>query len=499
MKLYKFDDFLFESFMMSLNESVIQYSEKFHEILTMIDSPIAKELLDVYNQDKEVKTNWFDIGKDQDHLTFLIDAKAQKMENPWVKVIVNSPLVGYYYRDFYAKIGFEYRNLHMPYVGEVGKILKSENRSGVDFYLLSFSEDDSKQCVIRKDFTEPDQGLFWTKNRQEIRVGRGVRALLQSLKLEFSDAQIEDFVNRYKAAFEIAKDAFRHFELVRGNKIAELYHEDNYLQPDVGDIGNSCMKKKPSWYFGIYTQNSSVCSLLVLKSAIDPTKIVGRAIVWNLTEPDIMYMDRIYANKPGQMELFRRYAQSQGWYYKKRNDNSASTDVVGPDGKETSFNKLEVRIKALDYTGFPYVDTLKYFSEGSRFHMLSTDSMGHDKLLEDTDGNWVSDECECCGGSGRQGCESCDATGSIDCEECDKRGEVTCDDCDGEGKKDCESCDGTGEVDGETCEDCDGKKVTDCDNCDGDGTVKCDNCRGDGEYTCGDCDGDGQIDCGCCS
>ena len=101
MKLYKFDDFLFESFMMSLNESVIQYSEKFREILSMIDSPIANELLELYDQDKEVKTNWFDIGKDQDHLTFLIDAKAQKMENPWVKVVINSPLMGgYYYKNF---------------------------------------------------------------------------------------------------------------------------------------------------------------------------------------------------------------------------------------------------------------------------------------------------------------------------------------------------------------------------------------------------------------
>ena len=501
MKLDRYSDFILEKNIMLLNESVIQYSEKFQELLGLIDSPIAKKLLELYKEDMDVKSNWFDIGKDADSLSFLVDAKAQRMEteNKRVRVTIPSPLISYYYSETLNELGFVRSKLHIPELNEIGEIKAETTRMGERILLLYFDEPGDKQCVIKANFTKPDDSIFWNKNRQEIRVGRGIRALLTALKIDFNDAQIEDFVNKYKAAFEIVKDAFRNFEVVKGNKIAELYHYDNYLEPDTGDLGNSCMKRKPSWYFGIYTQNSSVCSLLVLKSSIDPTKIVGRALVWNLSEPDIIFMDRVYTNKPSQVELFREYAKSKGWYYKKKNDNSSSPETISPQGETKVWDELRVRIKALAYTGYPYVDTLKYLHEGNKLIYLSTDSDGHDKLLEDTDGNWVSDVCECCGGSGREGCQECDSTGQVECIDCEKSGVVECDDCDGTGELSCQICNETGKVGEDVCSNCEGNGTYQCSNCDGSGDKECESCNGDGKSECGDCEGDGQVRCGCCN
>lgn len=489
MILNRFEDFILESYIMKLNESVIEFSDEFQEVLSMIDSPIAKELIKAHKKDVEVKANWFDIGKDQDHLTFLIDAKAQKLENPYVRITINAPVVGYHWRNLFKEIDFDPNKQYIPAINDIGKIIGSKTYRSSLFYLLSFNDDDSKQCVIRSEYVEPDDTIYWRKNRQEIRVGRGIRALLQSLKLNFTDAQIEDFVNRYKAAFDITKDAFRNFELVKGNKIAELYHQDNYLLPSVGELGNSCMKAKPSWYFGIYTLNSAVCSLLVLKSVADKSKIVGRAIVWNLRKPDITLMDRVYANTPAQVELFRRYAQSKGWHYKKYNDNSTRTETIAPDGSTENFEEFAVRIKRMDYTGFPYVDTLKYFDDSSDYYYLTTSQK--QKRLEDTDGNWIDDDaCECCGGRGREGCAYCDATGTVECGECTD-GKTNCIGCKGKGKIKCSNC-------RKGCDECESGLI-DCPDCNGDGKVTCLDCEGDGTYECTACEGDGQVDCTCCS
>ena len=501
MKLNRYNDFILEKNIMLLNESVIQYSEKFQELLSIIDSPIAKALLNLYQVDRDVKTNWFDIGKDADSLSFLMDVKAQRMEteNKRVKVMIPSPLMSYYYSETLNQLGFVRSKLHIPNQDEVGVIQAETTRMGERILLLYFDEPGDKQCVIKANFTKPDDSIFWNKNRQEIRVGRGIRALLTALKIDFNDAQIEDFVNKYKAAYEIVKDAFRNFELVKGNKIAELYHYDNYLEPDTGDLGNSCMKRKPSWYFGIYTQNSSVCSLLVLRSILDPTKIVGRALVWNLTEPDIIFMDRVYTNKPSQVEIFREYAKSKGWYYKKKNDNSSSPETISPEGETKVWDELRVRIKALAYTGYPYVDTLKYLHEGNKLMYLSTDSSSHDKLLEDTDGNWVSEDCECCGGSGREGCQECDATGQVDCYDCDGVGEIDCLDCDGSAEIPCGTCHETGKVGDEVCSNCEGAGRYKCSKCDGSGKEACESCGGNSETQCSVCVGDGQVLCSCCN
>lgn len=463
-----FDEYLLERALSSLNESVVRFSDRFADLLGMIDSPIADALLKSRGQDMPVKTNYFDLSKDPDHMSFLVDAKAEQMSQRGnvVEVVVDSPVYSYYYNPLFDQIGFDRSKMRMPQPGEIAWVVGETEWHGKQWVHLAFDEalgKDGPGCVIQKTMVAPSDLEHWRKNRQEIRVGRGVRALASSLGLAVTDGQVEDFVNKFRANWERANDAFRNFALVRGNKIAELYHRDNYLLPNAGDLGNSCMSNKPAWYFGIYTQNPMVCSLLVLRAPADPSKIVGRALVWKLTKPDITYMDRVYANKPAQAQLFKEYAKSQGWHCKAANNNTFTGEAIDPSGANVDLRQMVVRIKTLDYTAYPYMDTLCFLiSKDGETKLASAatggqmeDGYSSAKNLRSTDGIWVDEEeCETCSGTGRAGCEQCDATGLVDCTECH----------------------GAGLVDGERCGECDGARRFECEDCDGDGYVDCNEC-----------------------
>ena len=264
-------------------------------------------------------------------------------------------------------------------------------------------------------------------------------------------------------------DIYRNFELVSGDDIAYWYNANNYLYgTNRGTLGNSCMATVPSSYFQIYTKNPDVCSLLILRSEEDPDKIVGRALVWKLNDPDITFMDRIYYTSDSQMQLFRDYAKFKKWYSKKRNDSSDEALVITPEGEEKYYDSLTVQIRATEYSKFPYVDTLKHLDDNrSRYYTLST-SQDDTKTLESTSGGYEGSECDRCGGDGRVECEACDVDGRFDCNSCDGDGEVDCNNCDGEGKVECDECNGSGEdEEGNECRYCHGDGKVNCDDCDG--------------------------------
>jgi hypothetical protein len=325
---------------------------------------------------------------------------------------------------------------------------------------------------------------------------------LSKSDFKFTDADIEQFVNKYKSAYDAMNDIFRKFELVSGSDIAHWYSYSNY-EEQKGTLGSSCMKAVNSSYFDIYVENPDKCSLLILKGE-DESKIKGRALIWKLDNPQVTFMDRVYTNNDSDIELFKQYAYMQGWYHKTYQNSSSDNTLVGKEGIKRE-GDLVVNLKNANnggYDRYPYLDTLKYFNTSSG-KITTEEKRGYSDYitLEDTGGRWVEDECDHCGGDGRVDCYECDGDGKIDCGECYSRsarrstGKVSCSECDGDGEIDCSECDGKGQIDGEDCSDCDGKGKVDCSDCDGDGEVDCPECDGDGERECSECGGDGRLDC----
>lgn len=505
--LTKYNEFLFESLIL---ESIVVYSNKFKDILKEIESPVAKAILDIETKDLDVANNYLDIN-DKDTISFIADRKAKELLDQKDKFAIFNGGSGFLKHspsnaELFALLEYEPvgEKTYHPQNGERGEVLKKAKSLKSDNIYVKIQFPGGLTVVNENNLRYVDVNqLPFQQNRQTIRTGRGVKALLSKSDFKFTDADIEQFVNKYKSAWDTMNDIFRKFELVSGDMIAHWYDYNNYYEQR-GTMGSSCMKAVSSSYFNIYTNNPDKCSLLILKSD-DDQKIKGRALVWNLDSPKVTYVDRIYTNNDSDVELFKQYAYGKGWYHKPNQSSSNDYGMIGKEGSRKE-GHLVVNLKNRnegDYDRYPYLDTLKYFNTSSG--KLTTEEMrgyGDYITLEDTGGSWIEDEdCDHCGGDGRVDCYECEGDGKVGCSECysrsDRRstGRVECGECSGAGELDCPDCDGKGEVDGESCDNCDGNGKRDCPDCDGNGDVECEDCGGDGDVECGNCDGDGRVDC----
>lgn len=480
-------DFINESLEMLLESNVI-YSNNFKKVMSKIEHPLAKAILDIENQDHLVRNNYLDVNlKSNDKLGFIPDRKAQEiLADP--KVYVNFVGSGGGWlknkevnQGIFDKLGYTYEEGTEPYQApsnEVGEIISEtiSETSGKKWVFVKFPNGQGVYNAEKLRIVDNKEKALWSKGRQEIFVGRGIRALLTSAGVQFLDKDLEEFVNLYKATVDKMNDRFQYFESVKEQEIAHWYHYSSYEERH-GSLGSSCMSNVKSNYFDIYMSNPDVCELVILKSQDDDSLIVGRALLWTLRDGK-KFMDRIYTIKDSDVQLFRDWAKENGWYTKQYNSSSDSGRANAPDGTQVDLGTLIVDIKKGEYEAYPYLDTLKYFKpENGTLSNVRTG--GNEYILEDTGGQlW---RCECCGGSGMQTCGDCDGDGSWECRRCEGEGERSCTECKGEGyvedsegnHTDCDSCGGDGK--------------TSCSYCDGDGTIECDNCNGRGEHTCYEC------------
>ena len=499
--IFNYNDFL-------ITESNIVYSDIFRNILKEIDSPIAKNLIDIENNDIDSPSNYFDVSDKNDTLTFISDKKSKSLlENNDVIlkntkfVLKNEPEN----QEIFKKIGYTY-NYNQPEYNSNGFIDNVIEYKGITYCLVIFNNFFKSVVNLEGLIVKPAYGSdIWTKSRQNIKIGRIIKTLLNKYdpSQEFTKSEIEDFVNKYKSQFSIENDSMKRFDLVSGTDIAKWYSSSNYYgsrYSQRGTLGKSCMASVSSTYFDIYVKNPDVCKLLILKSK-DDDLIVGRAIVWKLNSPDITFMDRIYTIEESDVNLFRKYAIENGWEYKLKNDSSEhSLDLVSSKGINT-YVELNVKInKSQNYRNYPYLDTLCFFHPESG--LLSTDSSTLE--LKNTDGDIEChicgnpEYCQECGGDGYIPCEYC-SYGKVDCSKCEGSGHLDCKKCEGSGQVDCETCDGTGEdSEGEMCQTCYGDGKVDCETCDGDGKVDCNLCDGNGNEECEHCDGNGNEECESC-
>jgi hypothetical protein len=484
-------------------ESKVYLSEKFKEILQKIESPIAKVILDAEGEDKPVRDNWFDVV-DKETLSFIADAKALKLAEDDKKEYV------YYFNGVLVNLDWKFLKsqirdsdlkkieaILLEYVQpeEVAKCIADDdevqefkNKPGelvgrvdmvndeVDLLVLKFGD----KFVIRNSRSVIPKKAVWIKNRQTIRVGRAVRAMLTAItNKKFTDADIEDFVNQFKSTYDWFNDAFRNFRIVEGHDIDHYYFYTSYAANN-GTLGNSCMKEKSSEYFEIYSLNPEVCKLVILNSSTATSGIVGRALLWTLVDGR-KFLDRIYTSKDEDILLFRKYAAKNGWLYKEQNNSNSYTSIVTPPEETGKELTLKVNIKALAYEKYPYVDTLKYMTEYDDYIMLTNDGTGAQWVLESTQGFRHENICMC-ENTRIITCTRChgETEISIDCIECYAAGRIRCGECSGEGYDE--------ETD-QKCSKCEGDRFVDCLNCDATGRVlvECPDCAGSGEQDCPRC------------
>lgn len=483
--LKRYSDFINESLELLL-ESNIVYSNNFKTVMNKINHPLAKSILEIENKDLPVRNNYFDVNlSENDKLEFTPDRKAQEILNNkkeqvkfigdgggWLKHKETN-------QDIFSKLGYTYEEgvePYSPYSDDIGEVV-DKVKSDVSGKTYAWVKFDNGQGVynIEKLETLNRSNPVWKKGRQNIFVGRGIRAILTTAGIQFTDKDLEEFVNLYKATVDKMNNRYQYFDIVKGEDIGYWYNINNYYDKK-GSLGGSCMRKVDVDYFDIYMSNPDVCQLVILKSSEDDTKIIGRALLWKL-DTGRKFLDRIYTCYESDVNLFREYAKDNGWYYKQYN-GSCDSPMVYDNGEAINLGRLTVNIRKGEYTNYPYLDTLKYFDRNSG--KLSTEKSYGNYLLEDTEGRYYY-------------CQECDNTGKVCCDDCEGNGTENCHNCDGDGDLMCGNCDGTGKVSG------DDDELVACDKCDGSGREECLRCSGDGHFTCSTCYGDGEVDCPDCT
>ena len=352
--------------------------------------------------------------------------------------------------------------------------------------------------------------------RQIANIGKIVNSIIKAIRYwieednlddPFADVTEEDvykFVTRYKGEQQLAMDMEKYLEVVDGEDIRKFYNINNYYEPK-GDLAKSCMRHAhKSGYFDLYVNNPDVCNMLILKSPEDETKIVGRAILWTDVaiysnkgyqmkyEKQGKLMDRIYTNEESLINVFKNWANDNGYYYKESQSNDESFTAIY-DGREDEMAKyFVVEVGSDYYSEWPYMDTLKYFFKDNMVISNNDGYFGteYDMKIEEMDG---SCDCQHCDG-GKKICPDCH-NGMQECGDCDGRGEHQCGVCDGDGEVEIE--DGEGQTETVECEECGNSPFSrgsvECEYCNGDGNVECSTCSGNyDDETCNYCEGTGK-------
>jgi hypothetical protein len=353
--LSDYGSFLLEKLIL---ESNVIYSDIFRKVLLkMPENQIAKQLLEIENKDLDVLSNYFDLKKDNENvITFTLDKIAQEI------IKGKKDLVNYFgpggcmtnnieaNTKIFNILGYTPKvdkgPVYHPRNDESGEIVSktTSEKTGKTWCYVKFPNGEGvyDETKLRKENIDLNKSIF-DKSRQEIRIGRGIRLLLSANSITVNDAEIEKFVNDFRATVRIMNDIFSNFEIVDGEKLLYWYHRNNYLEPNSGSLGSSCQAVGRRDWLEIYIKNPVTVKLVILKSPDRPDKILGRALLWNLEDGSKM-MDYIYVSRDSDYKIFQDYAKHNGW--KQRDE----------DWTETFVARLETR---REFAKYPSVDTMR--------------------------------------------------------------------------------------------------------------------------------------------
>ncbi len=180
-------------------------------------------------------------------------------------------------------------------------------------------------------------------------VGRLVRHLLENNNIEFTNTEIEDFVNEFKYLNNQKKSG--QIKIVEGEDIRKWYNEENYFQKDGTELYNSCMKHEYCQkFFDIYVKNPGVIRLIIL---LDENNLLrARALVWKTSVG--YYVDRVYHTEKYEEMLIQDWAKRNVAHDVKFHPRDMLTD-------DMSVRLTDSTTKYNEYDFYPYMDTFQIY------------------------------------------------------------------------------------------------------------------------------------------
>lgn len=177
-------------------------------------------------------------------------------------------------------------------------------------------------------------------------IGRLVKSLFNSNKMDINDGALEIFSSRFKALMELKTSENLGISIVKGRDIKDYYLGDNYNTIGrKGTLNKSCMRHEDCQvFFDIYTENPDKVSLVVKENT--EGKVEARALLWKTEQG--LYLDRVYFTEDRYNNLLN------DWTKLKFGNIMSYTNLQG--------KRLEVKLKPHRmYDNFPYIDTLCFY------------------------------------------------------------------------------------------------------------------------------------------
>ena len=390
----RYNEFLLENQIYDLLlESKVVFSSKFINLINKFNSnKISSELIKINSKDHPVQYNFIDITDEKDAVSFTPDRKAQELYagKPETWMVVES---GKYLthsdknNKIFEALGYDKtgRPNWAPDNGTFGTILAEtiSSVSGKTFVLFQeYDVENPRQTVLNKSCLEVSDPE--------------IKDLLRSANVTFTDKDIEDFTNQYKATYDFAKDALKQFDVVKGDDISNWYDEDNY-QSGGGTLNNSCMASVNPSYFDIYCNNRQVSMVILYSENGTITgdkyvsdKIRGRAILWDaeFDGQSITFMDRIYTTHDSDVELFKQFAEKNGWWWKTSQSMDQWEQITNGDVRKLS--RIVVKADKTDFSYYPYMDTMSYLNTDENIITNDNDYDDLDRDCRSTCGDYDS-------------------------------------------------------------------------------------------------------------
>jgi len=214
--------------------------------------------------------------------------------------------------------------------------------------------------LTSSDIYKVKQG--WLDNRTNTLIGRLLNKVLDMS--EYDPKDIEIFVNRFKS--ESKKDTSGlNWERVYGRNLNKWYLQDNYLKGG-GTLNKSCLRKSNrNGFVNFLSGNPKSCRLLILKN--DHNQLVGRALMWKLSNINRVFMDRIYTRFDEDINLFIESAKKMGCIYKSKQTFGGEIELIDGKTGEVYWEKLEITdVNKNNFNGYPYMDTFQYYDESKK-------------------------------------------------------------------------------------------------------------------------------------
>lgn len=233
--------------------------------------------------------------------------------------------------------------------------------SDIDYIDIT-SENDTISYISKNRLGRlgPDDDQWKNNFRQEMKIGK----FIQILNPYTNQKSLDKKIDLFKSAHDGITGKFK-FYIVKDKEIIEWYNEDRY-QEGTGSLNQSCMRSHLERLY-LY-QDCEKVSLLIMVN--DTNKLVGRALIWNVDDPKITYIDRPYTVYQSDIHRFEEYAMDKGWNYWERDKDKPMVIYMGQELGSAEDN--------------PYMDTFDiFYRHGQKGKYYLTNYLEPDQETED--------------------------------------------------------------------------------------------------------------------